>query len=301
LFTFLWNYKSVKLRLKWKIKFVAINKIKEYSGYEFGFNFLNYFARNLDKLVIGRVWGAIPLAQYDRAYRFMLYPVQNLTFVISSVLHPILSREQDNLEFIYHRYLPIVKVLSLLGVFITVFSFWSSHEIIVLVFGNQWYKAVEYFRWLSLSVWAQMVASSAGAIYQSIGNTKLMFRSGLVHVSISVLAIVIGVLLGNLNAFALCVSIGFIIKFFVECFFLIRKGFQKKLTVFLYGFIPDAVIFVVLFIGLCFFSFFLDATDFSLLSSLVFKLSFAIIVYSICLIFTGQWKFLKGIVHRSKT
>jgi len=299
-FIFLWNLKSVKVCLRLKTDFLAVKKIKEYSGYQFWFNFINYFARNLDKLIIGRVWGVTPLAQYDKAYRFMLFPVQNLTFVLSSVLHPVLSKNQDNLEYIYNKYLRIVKILSLVGVFITAFCFWSSQEIIMLVFGSQWYEAVEYFRWLSLSIWAQMVASSAGAIYQSTGNTKLMFRSGLVHISISILAIIVGVMSDNLSILAACVSIGFIFKFFIEYFFLIKKGFKKKLTTFLYGFIPDAVVFSVLFTGLFFFSRLMDTSNFTLFFLLVFKLIFAGILYFFCLLITDQWKYIKEIVRYRK-
>jgi len=300
LFVFVWNLKNVKLHLSLKIDFMAIKKIKKYSSYQFGFNFINYLARNLDKFIIGRIWGASALAQYDRAYRFMLFPINNSTLVLSSVLHPILSKDQDNLEYIYYKYMQIVKILSLLGVFITAFCFWSSQEIIILVFGNQWYEAANYFRWLSLSLWAQMVTSSAGAIYQSIGNTKLMFTSGLVHVSISICAIIIGILLGNLNTFALCVSIGFIVKFFVEYFFLVKKGFQKKLTAFLYAFIFDMIVFIILFVGLFCFSLFLDIIDFPLLSSFFLKLIFTIALFFFCIFFTGQWKFLKKIMHNNR-
>jgi PST family polysaccharide transporter len=298
LLVFLWNLKNVKLRFMRKTDFSAIKKIWGYSGYQFGFSFVNYFARNFDNLIIGKVWGNVALAQYDKAYRFMLFPVSNLTYVISSVLHPILSKHQNNLDYIYLKYLQIIKGLSLLGVFISAFCFWSSQEIIILVFGNQWHEAVACFKWLSLSIWAQMVASSAGAIYQSIGNTKLMFTSSLVHVSISLIAIIAGILLGNLTAFAVCVSIGFIVKFFVEYLFLIQKGFDKKIGSFLYNFLPDLIVFVLLFAGLFFFFYFMSRTGFSLLPSFICKFIFAVILYFICLLFTRQWKYVKGIIRR---
>jgi PST family polysaccharide transporter len=296
LLVFFWNLRNVKLRFKIKIDFTAIKKIWGYSGYQFGFTFINYFARNFDNLIIGKIWGNVTLAQYDKAYRFMLFPVNNLTSVISSVLHPILSKYQDNLEYIYNKYLQIIKILSLLGVFISAFCYWSSREIIILVFGNQWHEAIGCFKYLSFSIWAQMVASSAGAIYQSIGNTKLMFISGLIHVSISVIAIITGILLGNLNAFAICVSIGFIFKFFVEYFFLIQKGFGKKIGFFLYNFVPDAIVFAVLFTGLLFFVYCINKTGFSPLPLFICKLLFAVILYFFCLLFTGQWKYVKRII-----
>jgi PST family polysaccharide transporter len=226
----------------------------------------------------------------------MLYPVSNLTHVITPALHPILSERQDDKDFIYQKYIHVIKLLSLLGVFISVFCFWSSEEIVLLVFGNQWYDAVGCFKWLSLSVWAQMVASSAGAIYQSIGNTRLMFMSGLVHVCILVVCILLGIRTGNLVSFSILIAIGFIVKFFGEYFFLIKKGFGKKFSTFLYTFIPDMITGIVLFLGLLFLAHILNGLSVSLILSLVYKLLFSILLYFCCLMITGQWKQVKKLI-----
>jgi PST family polysaccharide transporter len=223
----------------------------------------------------------------------MLFPINNLTHVISTTLHPILSEHQDNKEFIYQKYQQIIKLLSLLGVFITVFCFWCSEEIIILAFGSQWYTAVGCFKWLSLSVWAQMVASSAGAIYQSIGNTRLMFISGLAHVGISVFCILFGIQTGNLERFSMIIAGGFIVKFFVEYFFLVRKGFSKSIIVFLSMFIPDMLMGIVLFFGLFFFSMFLSTLSLPIIMAFIYKLLFSAAIYLFCLLVTGQWKVIK--------
>jgi PST family polysaccharide transporter len=276
-----------------KISFNSIGKIKEYSGYQFGFNFINYFARNLDNLIIGKVWGNVPLAQYDKAYRFMLYPVSNLTHVITPALHPILSEHQDDTDFIYQKYIQVIKILSLLGVFISVFCFWSSEEIIILVYGGQWYNAVPVFKWLSLSMWAQMLCGSAGAIYQSIGKTRLLFKSGLIYVSISVGCILLGLQTGNLEIFSILITCGFIVKFFVEYFFLIKKGLNKGIRQFLYIFIPYGILYLVLFLGLFLFSKIIITLHLSLLLSLVYKLLFSVMLYFFCLVISGQWRYVQ--------
>ena len=40
--------------LKIKFSFSSIKKIKQFSSYQFSFNFINYFSRNLDNLLIGK-------------------------------------------------------------------------------------------------------------------------------------------------------------------------------------------------------------------------------------------------------
>ena len=39
-----------------------------------GFNLVNFFARNLDNILIGKYSGAIELGFYDRAYKLLLFP-----------------------------------------------------------------------------------------------------------------------------------------------------------------------------------------------------------------------------------
>jgi PST family polysaccharide transporter len=296
LFILIWNLKNAKLRLVLKIDFCTIKKIREYSGYQFGFSFINYFSRNLDKLVIGKVMGNVLLAQYDKAYRLMLYPLQNITWVITPSLHPIISEHQYDKEWIYQRYIRIIKFLSLLGVFVTAVCFWCSEESIILVFGDQWYEAVGCFKWLSLSVWVQIINGSAGSIYQSIGNTKLMFQSGICHVAIMVVSIILGILTRDLVSFSLIVSIGFIIRFLAEYFFLIKKGLNKSFRLFLLNFIPECVIFICLFSGSYFFSQYIYTFNLSLIVTFVCKFCFILIIYFLCLVVTKQWEYVKKII-----
>jgi hypothetical protein len=191
--------------------------------------------------------GDIPLAQYDKAYKWMLYPVQNLTHIITPTLHPLLSDHQNNKEYIYNKYLKVVNFLSLCGVLITVICFWCNKEIIIIVFGNQWHSAAVILRWLSLSIWFQMITSSIGAIFQSIGNTKLLFFDGIVSSAVTVACIITGIIIsgGNLEIVAKFISLGFFCSFFINYFFLIKIGFKSKFYKFLYEFKYDLLIFII--------------------------------------------------------
>ena len=114
-FIFSWNYFSTRPPMARRPAWASLEKIRSYSGYLFGFNLINYFARNLDNLLIGKYMGPAQLGHYDKSYKLMLYPVNNLTHVITPVLHPILSEHQNDKAYIYDKYRQVVKVLSLLG------------------------------------------------------------------------------------------------------------------------------------------------------------------------------------------
>lgn len=286
-FTFIWNYKSTKLKFYFRLNIDSIRKIKDFSTYQFGFNFINYFSRNADNLLIGKILGSRDLAFYDKSYRTMLYPVTNLTHVITPVLHPILSEYQDNKAYIYEQYIKVVKILSLLGTFVTAYCFFAAEEIITILYGHQWLGAVISFRFLALSVWVQMISSSSGSIFQSLGNTKLLFMNGIITSIITVSAIIIGISLQSINMVALCVAIAYNTHFFVTYYNLIKRGFGFSQWQFYKNFIPDIIVFIITFIGLYFIS--LVEID-NVLISAFYKGFAGLLVYVFALFITRQYK-----------
>ena len=75
-----------------------------FSSFQFLFNFINYFSRNADSILIGKYLGTAPLGFYDKSYRLMLMPVQNLTHIITPVLMPVLSRFENDKNYIFNSY-----------------------------------------------------------------------------------------------------------------------------------------------------------------------------------------------------
>lgn len=242
LFLFIWNVWGSNLHLKLRVDFQSVKKIRGYSTYQFLFSITNYFSRNVDNISIGKFLGNECLAYYDKSYKLMMYPLSNLTFVINPVLHPILSVHQDDLSYIYRKYINVIKMFSALGALIQPICFVCAQEIILILYGPQWESAVPSFMILSCSIWAQIISSSAGAIYQSINKTKLMFQSSIVHVCITLILIFACLFkFRTIEGVSIAVAFAYILKFFIEYYFLINKGFGKSFLAFLSGLIPNFV------------------------------------------------------------
>ena len=245
-FIFGWNYLSTRPPLARKVQRESIEKIRSYSGFLFGFNLINYFARNTDNLLIGKVMGPAQLGYYDKAYKLMLYPVNNLTHVITPVLHPILSEHQTDKQYIYDKYTQVVRVLSLLGAFITPFCWFASEEIVLILYGGQWGAAIPCLKWMSLAMWAQMVASSSGTIFQSLGDTKRQFMCGFINAVLIVCCIIVGLWQGHIETVARNVAIAYNLQFGITFYFLIHLSFGMRLRDFLITLAPHiAIMFLV--------------------------------------------------------
>ena len=63
----------------WPRRGVGTRELVSFGADVTGFNVVNYFARNLDKPLIGWWWGAPAAGYYDRAYRLFLTPINNAT------------------------------------------------------------------------------------------------------------------------------------------------------------------------------------------------------------------------------
>ena len=250
---FLWNMVSTHLRFTFRIHKESFAGIKSYSFWQFCDKFVNYFSRNTDHFLIGKFLGQVPLGYYDKSYKLMLYPIQNFTHVISPVLHPILAVHQDDRDYIYRKYLKLMKVLSLFGIYITVLCFFCSREAILIVFGKNWNESVSCFRILSLAIWAQMTTSSTGAIFQSIGETRKMFVATLLASVVMVIFTLAGLRFGTLEALSLAVALAFNISFILNYFVLMRYGFHKPFLALVRFLIPDLVICGIIFAVMPFF------------------------------------------------
>lgn len=293
--TFVFNFYFSKLKIFFKFNFNSVKRIRSYSSYQFGFSIINYFSRNLDNLLIGKFIGQSALGYYDKAYKLMLYPVQNLTHVITPTLHPILSEYQNNKEIIYKSYVKVVKILSLLAAFFAVFCFFASKEIILIMFGDQWVESIPAFKLLSLSIWAQMVTSCSGAIFQSTGKTKLMFIQGIITTSITILCLAIGLYLGSIETVAFFITIAFSLHFIFVYYILIKLVFNYSLAHFLKTFISSIIIVIIMTLSMLIT---INININSVILIAVIKFVVATISFIIGLLVTKEISFIKKIIAK---
>lgn len=295
LFIFGWNYFSTRPPMARKPSRVSLEKIRSYSSYLFGFNLVNYFARNLDNLLIGKYMGAAQLGYYDKSYKLMLYPVNNLTHVITPVLHPILSEHQNDKAYIYDKYRQVVKVLSLLGAFITPFFWFASEEIIPILYGKQWLPAIPCLQWMALAMWAQMILSSAGTIFQSLGDTRRLLWSGSMNAVLVVVFIIAGLVEGSIVAVARNVAIAYNLQFVATFYILVHLSFGFRTREFLKGLLPDlCVMATVALAGYgCTF-----LPTLPLVGSFAAKSALMGATYLLALVLTRQFKPLLGLLFR---
>lgn len=176
------------------------------------FNVINFLARNADSMIIGRFLGPGALGTYSMAYKLMLFPVQNLTFVASRALFPVMSRSQDapdQMAMLYSRAVATVAAISMplmAGLYVL------REPCVRVFFGSQWGDVAHLIAWLAPVGAIQSIASATGVVYMAKGRTDLLMKLGILGAVLAIGAFIVGVS-GGVSGVARCYLIANIVSF----------------------------------------------------------------------------------------
>lgn len=186
-FLFTSNWKS---RFGWSRK--EIGTIIRFSSNMVGFNFINYFSRNLDQIIIGKFFGTVSLGFYSLAYRLMLFPLQNITSVLTRSLYPVLSRLQDQNKEAISIYLGALRFISLVipplmfGLAAVRFDF------VTVFFGQKWLGVADILMWLTPTAILQSMVSTTGSAFMSKGRSDLLLKISIFNAILQMLSFIVG-------------------------------------------------------------------------------------------------------------
>ena len=115
-----------------------------------GGNSLNYWIRNADNLLIGKVLGTTELGLYTRAYTVMLLPLSQISGVLSRVMFPTLASIQGDRARSRQIYLRAISAIalftfpSMLGLLVV------ADDFVLVVFGSKWSEMIPVLRVLCI-------------------------------------------------------------------------------------------------------------------------------------------------------
>jgi PST family polysaccharide transporter len=129
-----------------------------------------YVAYNVDKILLGRVWGAEALGLYGRAYQLANLPVQQLYNAISNVAFAALSRTQNDLPRLRRSFLKIYAVAISVTVPITIACAIFAEDVVQVVLGPKWLSAAAILRLLSPTILTFALVNPLGWFLMATGR-----------------------------------------------------------------------------------------------------------------------------------
>lgn len=250
---FLVNYRQYPIKFSLSVHKKSLAKVFSFSIFQFLFSFVNYFSRNLDKLILGKYYSMSDLGYYEKSYRLMLLPMNYVTNVVTPVMHPILTTLQDDYAQLADKYNKILRLLLVISFPLGAFLYFSADDIIVVVFGSQWMAAVPVFQILSISLPLQMVLSTTGSIYQAANQTSWLFYTGLINTAITVAGFILAaIFFRDIQAMAWAWDITLLINaldsFSILYLLVLKQSLRPLLQSFDYPALSAFIISVLLFL-----------------------------------------------------
>jgi polysaccharide transporter, PST family len=161
-----------------------------------GFNIANFFARNVGSILIGRYQGNAALGLYDRAYKLLLFPLQQVNGPLQRVTIPALARltsDPTRYRNAYLRTLGQALLVSLPGV---AFMTSMAGDLIPLLLGERWRDVAPIFAALGFAGLLQPLNNTAGWLFMSQGRAQEYMNWGIVTAISAVIAYLCGLPFG---------------------------------------------------------------------------------------------------------
>jgi Membrane protein involved in the export of O-antigen and teichoic acid len=202
----------------------GVREMLAFGGNVTGYNVVNYFARNGDNLLIGKVWGSQSLGLYDKAYQLLLFPLTQINYPVSAVLVPTLSRLVDEPERYRAAFLRTLEKIVMVTMPAIAFLMVTADWVVQVVLGPQWTPAGRIFAWLAVAGFLQPVGNTTGWLFVSQNRTRTMLHWGFVGSATAIISIVIGLPWGAVGVAMSYGLIGLFVRTPLNLWFVGREG-----------------------------------------------------------------------------
>ena len=157
---------------------------------------------NLDYVIVGRLFGLVPLSIYTLAYRLPEMLLIGNLWVMGGVVFPAFSSIQDRPEELRRGFLASVRFVELIAVPVCLGLLIAAEPIVRVVFGDQWLEAIPVLRVLAIYAWVYSLGYHVGGLYKAIGRPDILLRLSLLTLVIIVPSLLIGARFGIIGVAA---------------------------------------------------------------------------------------------------
>ena len=180
------TWSTSRWRPGWPRRCSGIKSLLVFGGSVTGNGILNILGRNIDQVLIGWYWGALPLGLYERGYRLLMSPTNTVMVPLYSVGMPALSRLHDDPERYRRAYLSLSEKLAMLTVPAAALMVVTADWIVVLLLGAQWHGAAPIVAWLGVAAALLPVAVSTGLLFVTQDRAPKLFKVGTISSTVSI-------------------------------------------------------------------------------------------------------------------
>lgn len=213
--------------VRWRPVFnFSTKSFKELFGfgvYMFLTQFLNEFCRQIQGLIIGKVYNPNTLGYYSKAERTESVASTSIAQIMIQVTYPVYAEMQDNKNALACAIKRITSTLAYITFPLLFLMMLCAKPIFTLLYTERWLPSVSYFQVLCIAGFAYSLQSVNLQAVAAIGKSKVMLQWTIVKRVVGLSFIVVGLALWQMkgllcgvvlhNWFAYFVNVGLASKY----------------------------------------------------------------------------------------
>ena len=206
--------------------------------FEVGSQFVNFFNRDLDIIIIGKLFSTELLGGYSLAKQLVYKPAQIINPIATKIANPLLAKFQKDITVLRENYLKLITIISSLNFFIYLAVIIFAPFIVSILYGDDYESIVILVRILSVYMYIRSLGNPIGSLVIATGRTDRSFYWNLLSVAIMPCFIFIGSQY-NIEMVALSMAVGFLVLFIPNWWYLVRYMTGATLKEFMGAAIPS--------------------------------------------------------------
>jgi O-antigen/teichoic acid export membrane protein len=127
---------------------------------------------NVDRLVVGKLFGAGPLGMYRQAQQLIMVPLEQITSPIGSVSQAGLSRLQNNADLYKRYYQKATLMIAFSTMPVAAFGALYADDLVTVLLGKAWTETGPYFRAFALAGFIRPILGTTGTVLISSGRPR---------------------------------------------------------------------------------------------------------------------------------
>jgi O-antigen/teichoic acid export membrane protein len=192
--------------LVFRMKFQETYSFLKIGSYNMGSNLMDFFSRESDTLIIGKLLGTEVLGLYSLAKQLVIKVFNMLNPVMMNVLNPVLSSVQTESKRV--KSLTLKSVSVIVAVVFPVYFLMAvfSKPLLYVLYGPEYVAGWIILAFLSVAFAVQSLYSPSGSLQIATGRTNIGLQWTLVQAALTPLVVLLVAPLGiNMVALALAV------------------------------------------------------------------------------------------------
>src|SRR5665648_9755 len=154
-------------------------------GFSMGSMLLDFFSRETDVLIIGKMLGAESLGVYSLSKQIVIKVYAIVNPIIINVLSPILSSMQKDKAKIKQSFLLVVNLLASINLPVYLLIVILSKEILTILYGADYISGYLVLSFLAIYYGTNSISNPVGSLQIATGRTDIGFKWTILRVLIA--------------------------------------------------------------------------------------------------------------------